>query len=177
MNPPEGYRYAGFWIRTWATAIDVVVLMCVTLPLCSPSTASSISESSSLVRGPMDFLISWVMPMVAVIVLWKLTSATPGKMLVGAKIVDARTGGPLGTGQCIGRYFAYLVSILPLGLGFVWIAFDPRKQAWHDKLAGTVVVRKARVETTPAMANVESWAPSQSCENASRRRRRVRFPV
>ena len=102
-------------------------------------------ESKSLVRGPMDFLISWVMPVVAVIVLWKLTSATPGKMLVGAKIVDARTGGPLGTGQCIGRWFAYLVSILPLGLGFVWIAFDPRKQAWHDKLAGTVVLRRARV--------------------------------
>jgi uncharacterized RDD family membrane protein YckC len=144
MNAPEGYRYAGIWIRTLATAIDTALLTCVTLPLVLSIYGFEYLESRSLVRGPMDFLISWVMPTAAVLVLWKFASATPGKMLVSAKIVDARTGGPLGTGQCIARYFAYLVSILSFGLGFVWIAFDPRKQAWHDKLAGTVVIRKAR---------------------------------
>ena len=46
------------------------------------------------------------------------------------------------TGQLIGRYFGYYVSTIPLFLGFVWVAFDPRKQGWHDKLAGTVVVRE-----------------------------------
>ncbi len=127
--------------------------MCVTLPLVLSIYGFEYLDSKSLVRGPMDFLISWVMPAAAVIVLWKLASATPGKMLVAAKIVDARTGGPLGTSQCLGRYFAYLVSIFPLGLGFVWIAFDRRKQAWHDKLAGTVVVRKVRVKNTPTVAN------------------------
>ncbi len=42
--------------------------------------------------------------------------------------------------QLIGRYFAYVLSTLPLGLGFLWIAFDPKKQGWHDKLAGTAVI-------------------------------------
>ncbi len=65
-------------------------------------------------------------------------------MLVSAKIVDAKTGQPASTGQLIGRYFAYIVSTLPLMLGFIWIAFDPRKQGWHDKLAGTIVVREPR---------------------------------
>jgi uncharacterized RDD family membrane protein YckC len=41
----------------------------------------------------------------------------------------------------IGRFFAYFVSIFPACLGFLWIAFDRRKQGWHDKIAGTVVVR------------------------------------
>jgi uncharacterized RDD family membrane protein YckC len=65
-------------------------------------------------------------------------------MAVGARIVDARTGGRPSTGQLIGRYFAYYVSILPLMLGFIWVAFDARKQGWHDKLANTVVVRATR---------------------------------
>ena len=62
-------------------------------------------------------------------------------MLLSAKIVDASTFGPPSTGKLIGRYFAYLVSIVPMFLGFLWIAFDKRKQGWHDKLAGTVVIR------------------------------------
>jgi uncharacterized RDD family membrane protein YckC len=182
MNPPENYQYAGFWTRALATAIDSVVLTCITLPLVLSIYGLAYFDSTSLVRGPADFLISWVMPMVAVIVLWKFTSATPGKMLVAAKIVDARTGGPLGTGQCIGRCFAYAVSILPLGLGFVWIAFDPRKQAWHDKLCGTVVVRKsgkgdwsnlperpegclAQIGPVPFSAG-DSWAAPGPCETA-----------
>lgn len=42
----------------------------------------------------------------------------------------------------IGRYLGYFVSMLFLGLGCIWVAFDSRKQGWHDKLAGTVVVRR-----------------------------------
>ena len=67
--------------------------------------------------------------------------ATPGKMAIGAKIVDAKTGGNASTGQLIGRYFAYYVSILPLMLGIIWVGIDPKKQGFHDKLAGTMVVR------------------------------------
>jgi uncharacterized RDD family membrane protein YckC len=62
-------------------------------------------------------------------------------MLIGAEVVDAQTGAALSVRQSIGRYFGYYVSILPLLLGLAWVAFDPRKQGWHDKLAGTVVVR------------------------------------
>ena len=42
---------------------------------------------------------------------------------------------------CVGRYLAYFVSTIPLALGLIWVAFDKRKQEWHDKLAGTVVIR------------------------------------
>ena len=42
--------------------------------------------------------------------------------------------------QLLTRYLSYLISTLPLGIGFLWIAIDPQRQGWHDKLAGTSVV-------------------------------------
>jgi uncharacterized RDD family membrane protein YckC len=88
-----------------------------------------------------DILFQVVLPAVAAILFWRYRGATPGKMLISARIVDANTYGPPSTGKLIGRYFAYLVSIIPIFLGFLWIAFDKRKQGWHDKLAGTVVIQ------------------------------------
>ena len=70
-----------------------------------------------------------------------LSGATPGKIAIAARIVDAGTGGKASTRQLVIRYLGYYVAMLPLMLGIVWVAFDPRKQGWHDKLAGTVVVR------------------------------------
>jgi uncharacterized RDD family membrane protein YckC len=61
-------------------------------------------------------------------------------MAIGAKIIDAKTGKPPSTGSLVARYFGYIVSAMPLMLGFVWIAVDRRKQGFHDKIAGTVVV-------------------------------------
>jgi uncharacterized RDD family membrane protein YckC len=90
--------------------------------------------------GLSGFAIEAAAPALAVILFWSRYGATPGKLAVFAKIVDARTGGALSTGQCIARYFGYLISIIPLFLGFAWIAIDRRKQGWHDKIAGTLVV-------------------------------------
>jgi uncharacterized RDD family membrane protein YckC len=65
-------------------------------------------------------------------------------MMLSLQVVDASSGEPLRVGQSILRYLGYFVSTIPLCLGLVWVAFDPRKQGWHDKIAGTVVVRSAR---------------------------------
>jgi uncharacterized RDD family membrane protein YckC len=98
------------------------------------------APASPVVRGPMDVLISYVLPAAAVLVFWKYRSATPGKMLISAKIADAKTGGPPSNAQLLIRYFAYIVSMLTLLSGFFWIGIDRKKQGWHDKLAGTVVI-------------------------------------
>lgn len=144
MNTAE-MEYAGFWARTGATLIDTLLLMLITYPMLIGiyGWAYFDSEQTGVVAGPADFLISWVLPAIAVIVFWITKQATPGKMAVSARIVDARSGEQASTGQLVGRYLAYIVSALPLCLGFIWVAFDRRKQGWHDKLAGTVVVRKA----------------------------------
>ena len=140
-------EYVGFWARVVATIIDAILLLIVTLPLLFAFYGSAYLTSENSVEGPMDVLLSYVFPVVATVLFWYWKQATPGKMAVSAKIVDARTGKEPSVGQYIGRYFAYVLSAIPFGLGFLWVAFDSRKQAWHDKLAGTVVVRpKKRTE-------------------------------
>ncbi len=142
-------EYVGFWPRVGATIIDTLLLGVIIWPILTAFYGESYWSSEQFVQGPMDFLLSWVFPAVAVIVFWVLKQATPGKMAVSAKIVDAKTGAAPTTGQCIGRYFSYFLAGLPLGLGIIWVAFDARKQGWHDKLAGTVVVRQKNRQSKP----------------------------
>ena len=85
-------------------------------------------------------LIENALPAVATIAFWVFVGATPGKILFECRVVDARTGRPPGWARATVRYLCYFVSLVPLGLGFLWIAWDKRKQGWHDKLAGTLVV-------------------------------------
>jgi uncharacterized RDD family membrane protein YckC len=141
----QDLEYAGFWIRVWASIIDTILIAVITIPILLAIYGTQYFESENLVQGPMDFLISWVLPAIAIILFWIYRAATPGKMAISAKIVDVQTGGQPSTGQLVGRYFAYFISALPLGLGIFWVAFDKKKQGWHDKLAGTVVVRKINV--------------------------------
>ncbi|CAM3859106.1 RDD family protein [Paracidovorax anthurii] len=135
------FEYVGFWARVGASLIDTVLLVLVTVPLLVSIYGWQYFKSEKLLVGLADFLISWVLPAVAVVLFWITRQATPGKMAFGARVVDAVTGKPLTPRQSVGRYLAYFVSTIPLGLGLLWVAFDRRKQGWHDKLAGTVVVR------------------------------------
>ncbi|MEB0163493.1 RDD family protein, partial [Glaciimonas sp. CA11.2] len=80
---------------------------------------------------------------------WTTKNATPGKMVIGATIVDAETGEPPSLKQHVIRYIGYYLSAIIFCLGFIWVGFDRKKQGWHDKLAGTVVVRKKNKGTEP----------------------------
>ena len=143
MEKPE-IEYVGFWRRFIAALIDTVLVLVITGPMLTMIYGTEYWVGEGFIKGPADFLISWLLPAVAVILFWLAKQATPGKMAVSARIVDARTGGPITTPQAIGRYLGYFVAMIPLFLGIIWVAFDPRKQGWHDKLAGTVVVRQRR---------------------------------
>lgn len=133
--------YVGFWRRVGASLIDTLAVFAVILPvLIAVYGTNYFSMAQGGLAGPVDFLVQLVFPAVAVILFWRFRGATPGKMLISARVVDAKTLGPLSNGQAIGRYFAYFVSMLPLMLGFIWVAIDKRKQGFHDKLAGTLVI-------------------------------------
>ena len=54
--------------------------------------------------------------------------------------VEREDGGLLGWNDVLRRLAAALLSLLPLGLGWLWVLFDPGKRAWHDRLSGTRVV-------------------------------------
>jgi uncharacterized RDD family membrane protein YckC len=135
--------YAGFWPRFGATIVDTLIALMVTVPL-------MMMVKGSAAAGPMDFLVNWVAPAIYTIVFWSVKQATPGKMVLSMRIVDAHTGSAPSLGQYFGRYLGYFVSLIPLGLGFFWIAFDERGQGWHDKLARTVVVRPNAMQSNVA---------------------------
>ncbi len=142
IEPFPTPQYVGFWARVAASLVDSLLYAVVVYPILIAVYGLRIVQSPDFFNSPIDVLVSWVLPAIAVIAFWFYKSATPGKMLISAKIVDADTFGKASDAQLIGRYVAYLVSILPLLLGFIWVAFDARKQGWHDKLAGTVVIRQ-----------------------------------
>ena len=140
---PSRVRYAGFWIRVGAHIVDAIIIFAVSLPIAFLLFGTAQPPAEPTPETLMVDLMMWAAIAIAVILFWRLRGATPGKMLCGIRIVDAASLKPLSTGQCIGRYFAYIVSALPLLLGYLWVAIDGRKQGFHDKLAGTVVVREA----------------------------------
>lgn len=140
MNESD-FEYAGFWIRVGATLVDTLLIMAITFPLLVLIYGWKYLGSESLVAGPADFLISWVLPAAGAVWFWTRKQATPGKMALSLHVVDADSGAALSVGQSIGRYLAYFVSMIPFGLGLIWVGFDSRKQGWHDKLARSVVIR------------------------------------
>jgi uncharacterized RDD family membrane protein YckC len=162
------FEYVGFWARLWASLVDTALLGMIVWPLLTMiygsdywaayvtplrvalggSVADSLDALASAPgQGLADDLISWVLPAVAIVTFWIARQATPGKMLIRARIVDAESGAALTRRQAIGRYLGYYVSLFGLGLGFLWVGWDRRKQGWHDKLAGTVVIRARREGT------------------------------
>ncbi len=133
-------RPAGFWIRAGASVINSILIIAVTMPLIFMIYGKEYFDSTAFVEGPLDLLISYILPAIAVVVFWIYRSATPGKMLVGVKIIDAETGEKCSKGQLVLRYIGYYVAVIPLFIGIIWVAFDNRKQGWHDKIAKTLVV-------------------------------------
>ncbi|MGH8454487.1 MAG: RDD family protein [Nevskiales bacterium] len=142
-TPSAAIQYVGFWARVGASIIDTILIMVVIAPIALAVVGREYFDLTRTTGGT-EILLEWIFPAVAVIVFWIYRSATPGKIVINAVIVDASTFGKPSTGQFIGRYLGYFVSTIPLGLGLFWIGWDKRKQGWHDKLAGTVVIRAPR---------------------------------
>ena len=149
MNEPQP-EYVGFWARFGAAIVDSILMAIILVPFARLFGVGMDIESAMRLDSPANILVNGVLPAIAVILFWMYRQATPGKMLIGAKIVDAKTLGKPSTGQMIGRYFAYYLSSIVLLLGFIWVGFDDRKQGWHDKVAGAELLRSREVEGGPA---------------------------
>jgi uncharacterized RDD family membrane protein YckC len=123
-----------------AALIDTVLLSIVIgIPL-TLIYGSEYWTSEELVMGFWD-AVFYIVPVVITVWFWVKYLGTPGKMLLRLRVIDSNTGQAISTAKGVGRYLGYYVSAIPLLLGFVWVAFDKRKQGFHDKLAGTLVIR------------------------------------
>ena len=148
-------KYVGFWKRTVAVLVDTFLIILVTLPILIWAYGIEYLNNEHMEKGSLDLIINYVFPTIAVILLWKYYQATPGKMIFKATIVDARTGGKPSLRQLIIRYLGYIISTIPLCLGIFWVAFDKKKQGFHDKLANTVVVQPKVIESEPIEIDAE----------------------
>ena len=133
-------QYAGFWSRFFATILDSIIQVLLLVPIVLLIFGREVLTDPTIMDSPFGYAMNYGLPLVYVVLFWKYKSATPGKMMMGISIVDATTGGNPSTARLVVRYLGYYVCILTLFIGFIWIAFDKRKQGFHDKLANTVVI-------------------------------------
>jgi uncharacterized RDD family membrane protein YckC len=110
---------AGFWLRLAATALDVVLI-------------GTLASLLGILFVPLFALYCFL--------LWALKGTTVGGVVCGLKIVrldDSDVDWKVALVRCLGSFLSLVVA----GLGFIWVAFDDESQSWHDKIAGTTIVR------------------------------------
>jgi uncharacterized RDD family membrane protein YckC len=139
-----------------ADTIDNVILMpimSVLTPAEWPTRWSTTGVLQALTQSvaidPVRKVLALVFGVAYSVVFWTRYLGTPGKLLCHCHLVDADTLGPLSVKQSLLRNLGYLVSYGTLGLGFLWIAWDKRKQGFHDKIAGSVVLYSPRTTARP----------------------------
>jgi uncharacterized RDD family membrane protein YckC len=122
---PLSFPRAGFWIRMGALLLDAILVGIVVHPVS---------------RG---FDPNLILLATYGAVMWKLKSATVGGIICGLQVVRL-DGRPIDWPTAIVRALGCFLSLAVVGLGFLWIVIDDNKQSWHDKIAGTVVVRSPK---------------------------------
>ncbi|MBB3169393.1 RDD family protein [Simiduia aestuariiviva] len=151
-------RYAGFWVRFATFVIDsLCVALFVSIPLFfvfgsghwqmnipldgqlpSPEQARELLAQLRLIMA--QVITEYAILLVLYAYCWVRYLGTPGKLVLGLQVVDARTLGPLSVKQSIIRYLGYFVSSLAGCLGFIWVGIDARKQGFHDMMAHSYVI-------------------------------------
>jgi uncharacterized RDD family membrane protein YckC len=139
VSQAQDVQYIGFWARAFASFVDLILLSIFMSPF--EWYLFGGHDRSGSFSDPAHFLISIIVPEMVVIMFWARVQATPGKFIIHARIVDEKTYGEPTVNQLIIRYVGCWISLIACGIGYFWIAWDPKKQAWHDKMAHTLVIR------------------------------------
>jgi uncharacterized RDD family membrane protein YckC len=148
--PIGGVRYGGFWIRFVAFVIDAIVVAIVTIPVSvlialfaglAGGAVSMPGMGVHLVRFIISFAFSTLVNWIYEAALESSShQATLGKMALGLKVTDTE-GRQISFARASGRHFAKILSGMILVIGYIMAGFTERKQALHDVIAGTLVVR------------------------------------
>lgn len=137
-------EYAGFWVRLGAQIIDLIILSIIGWIICfiilSLVSGDLNAEDYANFRGSLVIVVGFILVVTYCIAFWVWRGQTPGKIAVGIKIIRTDTAS-IGLGRSILRYIGYIISGLIFMIGYLWIAFDSRKQGIHDKIADTYVIK------------------------------------
>lgn len=137
-------EHAGFGIRCGAWLIDGVIVYITIIVLNILIGLGTTLGATGIVGIPALGIVMLLFPWVYYWLFTGLKGQTPGKMLVRIKVVD-RQGNLPGLGcaarrEIVGKF----ISTIVIFLGFLWVIWDQQQQGWHDKLAGTYVVKARR---------------------------------
>ncbi|MDD3818850.1 MAG: RDD family protein [Actinomycetota bacterium] len=151
ISEKELTNYAGFWRRVAAYLIDGIVLMIaggiigailgvlVAVPLMVTGTATDATlKIIELLGSILGIVINWLY---FTILESSPKQATPGKMALGIIVTDLN-GNRISFGRANGRYWSKIISSMTLLIGYIMAGFTEKKQALHDIMAGTLVVKK-----------------------------------
>ena len=149
------YKFAGFWRRLVAYLIDSTIITIVFFVLfmiammaflfgsMSGNSSEWLADLMDPTRASSILIFTWIFYAAMTIAYFTYfhgtTGRTPGKMLLGLQVLSA-AGTPISFDIAFLRAVGYLVSGALFNIGFIWAAFDKRKQGWHDKIADTVVI-------------------------------------
>lgn len=140
-------RYAGFWIRAAAAIIDSIITGVLNLIIWIPYfiyVFNSVLSENSVASFPFAILINIISFLIAVtyetffVGKW---GATIGKMACGLKVVSPE-GDKISYTRALARYFAKILSVMILAIGYIIAAFDDEKRTLHDRICSTRVIRK-----------------------------------
>jgi len=137
MSGRSPVELAGFAPRLAAQLIDILWMLPVGVAL---ESLGRFARGGAELSPGAEILLQLIAGLM-VVLFWASRQATPGKMAMRLRVVDAVTGTTPAWTALVARYLGYAVAALPLCLGFLAILWDPRRQGWHDRLAGTVVVQ------------------------------------
>jgi uncharacterized RDD family membrane protein YckC len=147
---PVAYGLASFGQRVGATLVDFLVIGAiyvfgiVVAVITTPTATFENPEPSPSALGGLVLVIAWIGALLYPIVLeGRPEGQTIGKRALGIRVVRKSNGAPLGYPLSSGRFIARFVEGFTFGLGLLWAAWDPMHQTFHDKMAGTLVVRTA----------------------------------
>jgi uncharacterized RDD family membrane protein YckC len=139
-------RVAGFVTRLMAYLLDLVVLVALIalggwlFVLVDDFIQSFFPEEVDLIS--LSVLFAALIPILMILYyvgFWSLTGRTPGKWVLGLRVVGS-DGEPPRLGRSFIRLFGYVVSALAFWMGYLWVLVDNDRQAWHDHMARTWVV-------------------------------------
>ncbi len=141
-------RFAAYLIDAIIVAIVVGILEALVQAASKALAPSSVADSTAwavAMLAPMFIarLLDLGLTLAYYGYFWATTGQTPGKRVMRIKVVKA-DGSQITWNDALARSAGYLLSGLAGGLGFLWAAWDPGGQAWHDKLAHTRVVKAAQ---------------------------------
>jgi len=125
--------YVGFWRRAGAFVIDAILLGIVGNALSAVMFGGDPTSSIGLTT---------LIDLAYFAIMWSSTGGgqTVGMRALGIKVVGT-DGAQIDVVKGIIRYIGFIISCIAIFIGVIWVAFDPRKQGWHDKIAGTYVVK------------------------------------